>query len=79
MAKNLRIKQAILQAELNGKEIDKKVLSQKLWPDSTVESQQVNMSNLMSNKTKKINPEWINILCEELGCSSDFLFGIKDE
>lgn len=73
----LRINEAIAQSEMNGRKVYKKDLAAKIWPNSRPEAQTVNMSNLCSGVTKKINPEWIITICRETGCTADFLLGIK--
>lgn len=74
--KNFRIEEAIAVAKSNGKKIRKQDLAKKLWPETEKESaQRVNMANLCNGKIKKINPEWIDIICAETGCSADFLLG----
>lgn len=78
MAK-LKLNEAIARAESRGKKIFKKELAAKIWPSSRPESQVVNMTNLCSGVTKKVNPEWIITICKETECSADFLLGLKDE
>lgn len=73
----LKINEAIAQAEMNGRKVYKKDLAAKIWPNSRPEAQAVNMTNLCSGQTKKINPEWIITICKETGCTADFLLGIK--
>lgn len=75
MAK-LRINEAIAASEARGKKVLKKDLAAKIWPKSTPEAQKVNMANLCNGSTKKINPEWVEVICRETGCTSDFLLGI---
>lgn len=75
----LRLNEAIARSEMNGKKVLKKDLAAKIWPNSRTEAQTVNMSNLCSGITQKINPEWITIICQELGCTADFLLGINDK
>mgnify|MGYP001240447581 CR=1 FL=1 len=75
----LKVNEAIARSEMNGKKILKKDLAAKIWPNSKPEAQSVNMTNLASGITKKVNPDWIVILCKELDCSSDFLLGLCDE
>ena len=74
----LRINEAIERAKQNGKIILKIDLAGKLWPESTRTTQKVNISRLSSGKTKNVEPEQVEILCRELGCSADFLFGIEE-
>ena len=71
----LKVNEAIALAEAMGRKIMKKDLAAKIWPNSRPEAQVVNMSNLCSGVTKKINPEWIITICRETGCTADFLFG----
>ena len=73
----LKVNEAIALAEAMGRKIMKKDLAEKIWPNSRPESQVVNMSNLCSGVTKKINPDWIITICRETGCTADFLFGIE--
>lgn len=75
----LRIEEAIARAKANGKKMLKKDIAAKLWPHSDESAQQVNMTKLCSGKTKSIRPEWVVILCEMTDCTSDFLFGLKNE
>ena len=75
----MRIEQALARAKEQGNKVLKKDLAAKLWPDSVPAAQQVNMTALCSGRTIKINPDWVNIICEMCGCSADFLFGISNE
>ena len=75
----MRIEQALARAKEQGNRVLKKDLAARLWPDSTEAGQQVNMTALCSGKTTKINPDWVNIICEMTGCTADFLFGISNE
>lgn len=73
----LKVNEAIVRAEINGKKILKKDLAAKIWANSRPEAQAVNMTNLCSGITQKVNPDWIVIICRETGCSADFLLGIE--
>ena len=73
-----KIEEAIALAMVKGKRIMKKDLAAKLWPGVSETGQAVNMSNLCSGKTQTFRPEWVQIICEETGCTADFLFGIKN-
>ena len=73
----LKVNEAIARSEMNGKKILKKDLAAKIWPNSKPEAQAVNMTNLASGVTKKVNPEWIVTICRETGCSAGFLLGIE--
>lgn len=74
----LKVNEAIARSEMNGKKILKKDLAAKIWPNSRPEAQAVNMTNLCTGVTKKINPEWIVVICKETGCTADFLLGMEE-
>jgi DNA-binding Xre family transcriptional regulator len=75
----LRVSEAIARAQTNGKKVYKKDVAARLWEGSTESSQQVNMTNLCNGTTKKIAPEWVDILCEMLDCTPNYLFGYEKE
>lgn len=75
----IRIEQAIARAKEQGKKVKKKDIAARLWPDSTEAGQQVNMTALCSGSTARINPDWVNIICDMTGCTPDFLFGYSNE
>ena len=54
-------------------------LGKKLWPDSCRRTQQVNASNLVTGKTKTLKPEWVEIICVELGITYNEFFNGKSE
>ena len=74
----LKVNEAIALADSRGKKIYKKDLAAKIWANSKPVAQAVNMTNLCSGVTKKVNPEWLVIICLETGCSADYLLGLKD-
>lgn len=75
----MRLEQALARAKEQGKKVLKKDLAAKLWPDSSPAAQQVNMTSLCAGKTAKISPDWVSIICNELGCTPNFLFGFSEE
>lgn len=75
----LRIEEAIARAKANGTKVLKKDIAAKLWPDSVESAQQVNMTKLCNGRTGSIKPEWVVVVCEMTGCTSDFLFGLTNE
>ena len=75
----LRIEEAIARAKANGTQVLKKDIAAKLWPDSVESAQQVNMTKLCNGRTASIKPEWVVVVCEMTGCTSDFLFGLTNE
>ena len=75
----LRIEEAIARAKANGTKVLKKDIAAKLWADSVESAQQVNMTKLCNGRTASIKPEWVVVVCEMTGCTSDFLFGLTNE
>ena len=74
----LRIEEAIARAKANGKRVYKKDIAARIWPDSTPTAQQVNMSRLCNCSSVRVAPEWVRIICEMTGVSSDFLMGLSN-
>lgn len=75
-----RLKEAIAYAKekgLLGKK-QKKELAQALWPNSTPRAAYMNFLNLESGKSKKIDVANVPVICNILGVSSDYLFGLVD-
>ena len=75
----IRINEAIGYAWANGKHVRKIDLARLLWPDSSRFSQNINMNNLCSGKTKMISPEFVEIICRETGVTPNFLFNMDIE
>lgn len=75
----LRVKEAIARSQTNGKDVSAKTISSLLWPNSTEKTQQVNMSHLSNGRTIGVKLEWIAILCRELNCDPNYLFGFNEE
>ena len=74
----LNIEQALAYAKDNGRKITKKELGALLWPGRPAITQQVNMTNLCSGKTARIEPDWVKIICAATGVSANFLLGINE-
>ena len=74
----LRIKEAV--ERLNENE-DQKMnmidLGRDMWPNSTEQTQRMNISNMATGKVKRIAIDHVIYLCKKLKCSADFLFGIS--
>ena len=75
----LKLKEAIARSEMNGKKIMKKEIAARLWATSNKQTRQVNMTNLLNGRTKKINFEWVIIICTMLDCTADYLFGLQKD
>lgn len=78
MAK-IRLEEALIYAKEHGRQVLKKDLAAKMWPDSSEPAQQVNMTNLCNGRRTSVEPEWVQIICKECGCTADFLFGIDEQ
>lgn len=75
----IRIEQAIARAKEQGRIVMKKDIAARLWPDASPAGQQVNMTNLCSGRRDSVKAEWVKIICDMLGCSADFLFGLSND
>lgn len=73
----LRIREAFLHAEMKGKKIEKRQLAAKIWPNSTQKSSEQLLQRLMNGKAETIRIDFVQIICNELGCDANFLFDIK--
>lgn len=71
----LRIDEAIKEARSRGLKVQKQDIAARLWPESSKNTQKVNMTNLCAGYTERVLPEWINTICEMTGVSADFLVG----
>ena len=74
----IRITEAITYAKekgLLGKK-QKAELAQALWP--TARAAYMNFLNLETGKSKKIDVATVPVLCNMLGVSADYLFGLTD-
>lgn len=74
----LKVKEAIARSEAKGKKVYKKDIAARLFEGVSESAQQVNMTNLLNGKTQRIKPEWVVVICQMCGCSSDYLFGLED-
>lgn len=70
------IEQAIAFAKDNGREVTKRAIAFRLWPNTSEVNAIINMSKLCTGKAKRIAPEWVPIICEMCGVDANFLFGI---
>lgn len=73
----IRIEAALAHAKEQGKKVFKKDIAARLWPNSTPQAQQVNMTELVNGSKQRVDPDWIRIICEMTGVSADFLLGIE--
>lgn len=76
----IRITEAINYAKekgLLGKK-QKADLAQALWPNSNPKAAYMNFLNLETGKSKKIDVATVPIICNMLGVSADYLFGLTD-
>lgn len=72
-----RIEEAIARAKASGKKNIKRELAEALWPEASYFSQNNNINNIANGSTKRINPDWVPIICTMCGVSADWLFGIN--
>ena len=72
----LNLNEAFDYAKKNGKKVKKYDMAQELWNESSLRAAQANLSNLCSGVTKKIDIAMVPIICERLGVTADYLFGL---
>jgi len=73
----LKLKEAIKKHNSRrGRNITQKELGAILFPYSTEPTQIININNLCSGKTKRINIEMVSIICDTLGVDANYLFNI---
>lgn len=77
MELKLRLNEVIMMANIKGKNIKKKDIAERLYPGMPRQTQQVNMSNLISGRTKRVTPEMVDIICEMCECTPNDLFGFE--
>lgn len=75
---NFKFNEAFLYAKRNGKRARKIELAQILWEDASRDTARANMANLVSGRTKRIEIKDIPTICDYLGVSADYLFGLTD-
>lgn len=58
----------------------KRDLALKLFPQNEAEStRQVKLTRILNGEVSRLTAEQINIICDFLGCSADFLVGRTDD
>lgn len=75
---NLKIKESLAYATAMGKEIDKRDLAAKVFPEASPDCQYQKFQHLLAGRTLRVKPETVVIICQETGVSADFLFGLTD-
>ncbi len=74
----LRLKEAFARARDLSLVRRKKDFALELWPDSSLGAAYTNFSNLEDGKTQKIKIEAVPLICERLGCTPEYLFGMSE-
>ena len=70
----LNIDAAFKAAREKGYKVTKTELGRILWPETTeTNTVRINMTYLVSGRTKRITPKQIKKMCEYLHCTADFL------
>lgn len=74
----IKLKEAFARSEMNGKKVRRKDLAAALFPGVSETAQQVNLTNLINGRTKRIASEWVKIICDMLDCTPNYLFGFEN-
>lgn len=56
----------------------KSELAQEIWKESSPKSAYMNFTNLEKGRSKKIDIEVVEFLCDRLQVSAEFLFGLSN-
>ena len=77
----MNFKGSLAIAALNGKDIQqvRKRISERIWPESTEETQKQNVSNLLTGKKKNYSMLVIIVISEETGATPNFIFGYDEK
>lgn len=75
----IRLKEAFDRAKKMGLVKCKTELAMEIWKDSSPKSAYMNFANLENGKSKKIDIEVVEFLCNKLQVSTEFLFGMSDD
>ena len=78
MENRIKLKEAILQAQLNGQVIVKGKLATKLFPSDNPRSSSVILYNYITGKSFKIDRETVIRMCLELKTDPNYLFGWEE-
>lgn len=76
MKVKLRMEEAYQYARENGYALKKKELAERLFPGAL--AAKVNLTNLFSGHTRRVDIDLIVTICQEFGVSADYLFGLVD-
>ena len=57
--------------------ISRMELADVFFEGSQEATKKVNMSNLARGRTKRVDPNWVKVICKRTGVDANFLFGIK--
>ena len=72
----LKIKQRQIYLALIGKTVTNLMIGEKLWPESSPETQKQNAFNLINGRTSTIKIAHVKLLCELLDFDANKLFNI---
>jgi len=73
----LRITEALGKfAQKHGRRMTQDELAKYIYPESSVNSRNVNIAKLKNGKTKRVSITTVKRLCEKLDVDANFLFGI---
>ena len=59
-----------------GNKITRQTLGNAIYPKSSHTCVRVSMSNLLSGLKKKLNPDWVVVICNECNVDPNFLYGV---
>lgn len=75
----MNLQEAIKRAKSNGWIKGKAEFAQEIWTNSSRKSAYMNLLNLTSGKSVKIDTDKVALICSKLRITADYLFGISSE
>lgn len=75
----IKVMEAIEFANSNGNPITKMELAGMMWPNSSGPSRYFNIQSIINGDTKKVSPEWLQLISNTTGVSVEFLLGMVEE
>ena len=59
---------------MTGKPMDRRILAGMIWPTNSYDGQMMNLKNLISGKTKRVDFHTVLKICKALNCDPNYLY-----
>lgn len=78
MSNRIKIREAILVAQLNGDKRSKGQFANDLFPSENSTTSYARFNKYETGKSFRVDRETVYRICSELGCTPDYLFGHEE-